>query len=84
MNDPLKGHPLFAGLGLWCRLWQYQIDQSMRLWAIWAGGLPKPTAAQLSAEAERRRDAEAAAPVVPRVPRAGRTRPQQPAGATLH
>jgi hypothetical protein len=75
---------MFAGLGLWCRLWQYQIDQSMRFWAIWAGGLPKPTAAQLSAEAERLRDRVSPAEHLPRVPRAGRTRPQQSPATTLH
>ncbi len=84
MKDPAQGHPLFAGLGLWCRLWKAQIDQSLRFWALWAGTLPKPTAAQLSAEADKLRDRVAPADELPRVPRAGRIRPQQPAGVTLH
>ena len=84
MKHPIQGVPMFAGLGLWCRLWQYQIDQSMRFWAVWAGTLSRPTAAQLSAEADRLRDRVSPADALPRVPRAGRLRPRATGGVTLH
>lgn len=41
------------GIGPWARLWQMQIDQTLAFWAAWAAALPRPTAAELSAEAER-------------------------------
>jgi hypothetical protein len=46
------------GLGLWCRLWQAQIDASLTVWAAWASHLPRPDAKTLAAEAERRADPE--------------------------
>lgn len=40
------------GLSLWCRLWQAQMEHSLRFWAAWAARLPHADAAQLAAEAE--------------------------------
>jgi len=39
-------------LHFWCRLWQIQIEHSMRFWGAWAEKLPHPSAADLAAEAE--------------------------------
>lgn len=39
-------------LTFWCRLWQIQIEQSMRFWGAMAAQTPRPTSAQLAAEAE--------------------------------
>lgn len=40
------------GLGFWFRLWQVQVEQSLKFWAIWAQAVPRPSAAELSAQAE--------------------------------
>jgi hypothetical protein len=87
MNGHDPNDPWLAGLGLWCRFCQFQLDQWLRIWAFWAGALPRPTAAQLSAEAEKLRAHLTAAEDRPRPPRAGRVRPPPappPPGATLH
>lgn len=39
-------------VGFWCRLWQLQIEQSMRFWGAWTAQMPHPSAANLAAEAE--------------------------------
>jgi len=39
-------------LNFWCRLWQAQIEQSMRFWGALAAQAPRPSAAKLAAEAE--------------------------------
>lgn len=54
-----KPHPVELweqGVTFWARLWQAQIDQSLKFWAAWASALPRPSAAQLSSEAEALRD----------------------------
>jgi hypothetical protein len=43
-------------VGFWFRLWQAQIDQSLKFWCLWAQTLPHPTASELAAEAEAMRD----------------------------
>jgi hypothetical protein len=79
MNTPDPGYPWFAGLGMWCRIWQAQIDHSMRLWALWAGALPRPTAADLAAQAERQRERVEAAPKpAPRAMRTPRSQQRDP------
>lgn len=83
-------------LGFWFRLWQTQIDQSLKLWAIWASALPRPSAAELSAEAESlgdtasrttgRKPAAKAGPASRKVP-ATASKPRQraaPRATTLH
>lgn len=77
-------NPWMAGLGFWCRLWQAQIEQSMKFWALWAEALPKPTAAQLAAEAEKMREMTEPEPARPaRRPRAVAAQPA-PSAATVH
>jgi hypothetical protein len=39
-------------LNFWCRLWQAQIEHSMRFWGAVAAQMPRPTSRQLAAEAE--------------------------------
>lgn len=78
MNRPDPGFPWFAGLGLWCRLWQMQLDHSMRLWAAWAGAMPRPIAADLSAEAERQRLRGDEPPPMPRRVSRGAPQPEAP------
>ena len=39
------------GLSLWCRLYQAQLDGTLRVWAVWASALPKPDARTLSQQA---------------------------------
>lgn len=39
-------------MGFWCRLWQAQIEQSLRFWAAFAAPWPRQDAAALAAEAE--------------------------------
>lgn len=39
-------------MNFWCRLWQIQIEHSLRFWGAMASQLPRPTAAKLAAEAE--------------------------------
>lgn len=43
-------------IGFWFRIWQTQIDQSLKIWALWNRSFPQPTAAKLSREAEAMRD----------------------------
>jgi hypothetical protein len=72
------------GITFWCQLWQAQIDQSLKFWAIWASNLPRPTAAELSAGAEALRDLGAAKD---RPTRTARTTPPKPRAvkpATVH
>jgi hypothetical protein len=57
------------GITFWCRLWQAQIDQSLKFWALWASNLPRPTAADLAAEAEALRKAGTGAERPRRSPR---------------
>ncbi len=40
----------------WWRLWQKQIEYSIRFWGAMAEKMPHPSAAQLSAEAEAMRE----------------------------
>jgi len=51
-----RNHPPAAfwgeSLNFWCRLWQAQIEQSLRFWGTMAAQLPRPTSAQLASEAE--------------------------------
>lgn len=42
-------------IGFWCRIWQTQIDQSLQMWCFWARALPRPSAAELAAEADAMR-----------------------------
>ena len=73
-------------LGFWCRLWQAQIDQSLRFWAFWASALPRKDAAELAAEAEAMRAAATPDKPAPRPRRSARPAPVTPRteGATLH
>lgn len=82
MKDPMMGAAWMQGLSFWCRLWQAQIEQSMKYWALWAEALPKPTAAQLAAEAEKMREMAAPAPEPVRPARRSRTAAAAPADAT--
>jgi hypothetical protein len=80
------GNPWFAGLGFWCRLWQAQLEQSMKVWAVWAEALPKPSAADLAAEAEKMRELSATPTEPARPARSTRNRaaPPAPTAATVH
>lgn len=69
------------GLGFWFRLWQAQIEQSMKFWALWAETLPKPSAAELSAEADALKGSTRA---TPSAPPAARTRPVRTKTTVLH
>ena len=40
----------------WCRLWQSQLEYSMRFWGAMAERMPHPSAKQLAAEAEAMRE----------------------------
>jgi hypothetical protein len=44
------------GIAFWWRLWQSQIEYSVRFWGAMAEKMPHPNAAQLSAEAEAMRE----------------------------
>ena len=44
------------GIAFWWRLWQSQIEQSIRFWGAMAEKMPHPNAAQLAAEAEAMRE----------------------------
>jgi hypothetical protein len=58
------------GLGLWCRLYQAQIDATLKVWGVWAQALPRPDARAMAAAATRQ-----AQPVKPpRGPRRPATR----------
>lgn len=48
-SDPFWG----PGVTLWARLWQQQIDMSLRFWAAWMGQMPHANAADLSREAQK-------------------------------
>ena len=39
-------------LGLWCGVWQIQLEQSLRIWGALAAQVPRPSSADLAAEAE--------------------------------
>lgn len=76
-------------MGFWFRLWQAQIDQSMKFWCLWAQALPRPSAAELAAEAEAMRNigtSDAARPRKPaprtKAPSAPRRRSEK--AATVH
>jgi len=47
------------GISFWFRLWQSQIEYSMRFWGAMAERLPHPDAAELAAEAEAMREISA-------------------------
>jgi len=53
-NQPVEywGH----GLVFWWRLWQSQIEYSIRFWGAMAEKMPHPSAADLAAEAEAMRE----------------------------
>lgn len=86
MDD--RTHALWSqGLGFWFRLWQVQFEQTLKIWVIATRGLPRPTAADLAAEAEKMREiVPPAEPLLP--PPAGRIRrvtaTHRPAPATVH
>jgi hypothetical protein len=44
------------GIAFWWRLWQSQIEYSLRFWGSFAERMPHPNAADLSAEAEAMRE----------------------------
>lgn len=44
------------GIAFWWRLWQNQIEFSLRFWGSLAERMPHPSAADLSAEAETMRE----------------------------
>ena len=46
-NDPTN--PM---LTYWMKMWQQQFEQGLRYWAAFGGMVPRPSAADLSAEAE--------------------------------
>lgn len=48
-SDPFWG----PGVTLWARLWQQQIDMSLRFWAAWMNQMPHANAADLSREAQK-------------------------------
>ncbi|MFN4099092.1 MAG: hypothetical protein ACK4GT_04895 [Pararhodobacter sp.] len=48
-TGPGNFHPAIA---FWSQIWQAQIEQSLRFWALWAQFVPKPSAAAIAAEAE--------------------------------
>ncbi|KPQ05497.1 MAG: hypothetical protein HLUCCA12_15030 [Rhodobacteraceae bacterium HLUCCA12] len=39
-------------LTFWCRLWQMQFEHALRFWSAMAEATPRPSAAELAAEAE--------------------------------
>jgi len=92
MDRSPTGYPAWnQALGFWCRLWQAQIDQSLRLWAVWASALPRPDSAELAAEAEAMRAAATpdTAPDKPatrtrRAPRTATPAVPRSEGATMH
>ena len=43
-------------VAFWWRLWQSQMEYSLRFWGVMAERLPHPSAAELAAEAEAMRD----------------------------
>jgi len=74
MNGLTKpGAAWSLGLGLWCRLWQAQINASLTFYAAWAAHLPRPDAKALSEQAERHAD-----PTVIRVRNQRRAAPRAP------
>jgi hypothetical protein len=72
------------GITFWSQLWQAQIDQSLKYWALWASNLPRPTAAELSAEAEALRDLGLGKGRPPRAAGSGPAKPRATKSATLH
>lgn len=78
-------------LNFWCRLWQIQIEHSVRFWGALAAGMPRRSSAELAAEAEaagrtakraagRTSRAKSASPA----PRRTSTTARQPARAKNH
>ncbi|MFN3954144.1 MAG: hypothetical protein ACK4LQ_06785 [Pararhodobacter sp.] len=68
-------------LGFWCRLWQSQIEHSLRFWAAFAAPWPRSDAAGLAAEAEAMKEiVRGAAPSKP-APEAARPKARKAQGA---
>jgi hypothetical protein len=72
------------GITFWCRVWQAQLDQSLKFWALWASSLPRPSAADLSAEAEALRNLGGSASTPRQAVRPPVARVQAKAPATVH
>lgn len=51
-----RNHPPAAfwgdSLGFWCRIWQIQLEHSLRIWGAMAAQAPRPSSADLAAGAE--------------------------------
>ena len=62
-------------MGFWFRLWQAQLDQSLKFWCLWAQTLPRPSAAELAAEAEAHRQSATQPVSTPRKPAMHNKRP---------
>jgi len=69
-------------MNFWCRLWQLQIESSMRFWGAMATQLPRPTSAQLAAEAESVREIYKPAPRNAAAPKAAQKRATKVTEAT--
>ncbi len=68
----------------WCRLWQSQIEYSMRFWGALAERMPHPSAAELSAEAEAMRDICNERPTQPQRTKSAPSRSRAQARAPQH
>jgi len=62
----------------WWRLWQGQLEQSLRVWGAMAGKLPQPSAAELAAEAESLKEISRPLDMPVRAPKASRPRKPVP------
>ena len=78
-------------MGFWFRIWQAQLDQSLKFCCLWAQALPRPSAAELAAEAEAQRQGATQPVSAPRKPAMRNKRPAAARGdkkaapaATLH
>ena len=61
MSDEIPRAGTFTpAITFWTRLWQMQLEQSLRIWAAWAQMLPHDSARALAEEAEHMK------PAVPR------------------
>ncbi len=58
-------HPWASLLGFYCRLWQIQIEHTLRFWALLVAPWPKPTAKELAADAETLREIMSEDPAPP-------------------
>ncbi len=48
----MRNDPTNPMLTYWMKMWQQKFEQGLRYWAAFGGMVPRPSAADLSAEAE--------------------------------